>query len=53
MLFWICLAAFVISVVCFIVSLEKDWNFLLVVFTASMAFFANIVILTVLNICIG
>lgn len=53
MLFWICLAAFVISVVCFIVSLEKGWSSLLVAFTVSMTFFGNIVILTVFHICIG
>lgn len=50
MLFWICLTAFVVSVICFIVGLEKDWNFLLVVFIVSMTFFASTVILTVLNI---
>ena len=29
MLFWICLVAFVVSVVCFIVGLEKNWSFCL------------------------
>lgn len=53
MLFWICLTAFVVSVICFIVSLEKDWDFLLVAFIVSMTLFASTVILTVLNIRIG
>lgn len=53
MLFWICLAAFVISIIGFAVGLKKNWGSLLVAFTVAMTFFGNIVILTVFNICIG
>lgn len=52
MLFWICLVAFIVSIIGFVVGLKKDWRSLLFAFTVSMMFFGEIVILTVFYTCI-